>query len=388
MSGDDSEESQSKRQQLQESLREAEENLKETEYEKYLSDSEQLLDKMFEDYETILNERLDNIDGLLQEMIDYTNANSETINTTIGTAADKVGYDVTEGMKGIWNATDSGINKIVTDFNSSFTTTLTTTNDYIKKVYDLINQSVKKSEDEKKENTTPAADIDVTTTAPATPTTPETTPPTTPPSTQTSPTTSTDSGSKFKHSFFKYKKDSYNKSKLNINTSIVDRLKYNDINPAWNYMKQYYAGMGLGSSSSYAGSYKQNVAMLNWMKKNGYSGGGTIGKLINASGEDGFVLAKEGEHILNKEQLSIASAMVDKLLDFAKLQPNTNAIKGMSYTNNSENNITMNVTLPSVTNYNEFVDQLQKDKRFEKIVQSATIGQALGKSSLDKLKHK
>lgn len=382
MSGDDSEESKSKRQQLQESLEQAQSDLEETEYDRWLSDQEKLMDEMYSQYEEILNERLDNIDGLLQDMINYTNANSETINNTVNTAADKVGYDVTEGMKGIWNTTDSGINKIVTEFSSNFTNTLTTTNDYIKKVYELINRNVENADKEYEENTTPAADIVVPEpTPPATPTTPA-------PTTPTTPTTSTDSGSKFKHSFFKYKKDSYNKSKLNINTSIVDRLKYNDINPAWNYLKQYYAGMGLGSASSYTGSYAQNVKMVSWLKKNGYSKGGTIGKLINASGEDGFVLAKEGEHVLNKEQLSIASAMVDKLLDFAKLQPNTNAIKGISYTNNSENNITMNVTLPSVTNYNEFVDQLQKDKRFEKIVQSATIGQALGKSSLDKLKHK
>lgn len=166
------------------------------------------------------------------------------------------------------------------------------------------------------------------------------------------------------------------------------RLKYNDINPAWNYLKQYWAGMGFGNANSYVGSYAQNVKMLNWLKKNSYSTGGTIGKLINASGEDGFVLAKEGEHILNKEQLSIASAMVDKLLDFSKLQPNTNAIKGASYVNNGDNNISMNISLPNVTNYDEFVTQLQKDKRFEKIVQSMTIEQSLGKNSLNKFKHK
>jgi hypothetical protein len=110
--------------------------------------------------------------------------------------------------------------------------------------------------------------------------------------------------------------------------------------------------------------------------------------MINTAKEDGLFLGRKDDYILAKEDWQIASSMVDKLLDFSTIQPNTNAIRGMTYANNSENNITMNVTLPNVTNYNEFVNQLQKDKRFEKIVQSMTIDQAVGGNSLSKHKYK
>ena len=56
LAGDDSEESKSKRQQLQTSLEDAQKNLEETEYDRWLSDQEKLMDDMYEDYETILNE--------------------------------------------------------------------------------------------------------------------------------------------------------------------------------------------------------------------------------------------------------------------------------------------------------------------------------------------
>ena len=55
------------------SLEEAEADLKETEYDKFISDQTALLDTMYTEYETILNSRLDNIDFLLQQVIDGIN---------------------------------------------------------------------------------------------------------------------------------------------------------------------------------------------------------------------------------------------------------------------------------------------------------------------------
>lgn len=120
---------------------------------------------------------------------------------------------------------------------------------------------------------------------------------------------------------------------------------------------------------------------INW-KKNGYSKGGTIGKLIESSGEDGFILAKSGEEVLSLEKLSLAKDMTSKLVDFAKYQ----SILKPANSGSVENNIQMSITLPNVTNYNEFVNQLQKDKRFEKIVQAISVDSVMGKNSLNKHK--
>ena len=163
------------------------------------------------------------------------------------------------------------------------------------------------------------------------------------------------------------------------------RLKYNDFDTSWNNMKKYYEGMGLGSASSYTGSYSQNVKMLSWMKKNGYSSGGTIGKLIKSSGEDGFVLAKSGEHILNKEQLRIADNMVSKLIDFRKSMPIIKPIQPIE--KSAMGDVTMNITLPNVQNGEDFVNFL-KTKKAQNIIQSYTTDLAVGKNSLNKYKYK
>lgn len=53
----------------------------------------------------------------------------------------------------------------------------------------------------------------------------------------------------------------------------------------------------------------------------------------------------------------------------------------------SSNSYTINVAIDHVQDYNDFVSQLQKDHKFEKIVQSFTLGRLNGKGSLDKYKY-
>ena len=100
--GDGSEEAKAKIQQIKVSLADAKSNLEDTQYDKYISDTKQLLDELYIEYEGILNQRLDNIDGLIGEMIAAVNSNSGVIATTIYSAADKVGYTLSAEMQSIW----------------------------------------------------------------------------------------------------------------------------------------------------------------------------------------------------------------------------------------------------------------------------------------------
>ena len=54
----------------------------------------------------------------------------------------------------------------------------------------------------------------------------------------------------------------------------------------------------------------------------------------------------------------------------------------MTKTINNDN--TISISLPNVTNYPEFKQALQKDPRFIGFVQEVTLGQAMGKNSLRK----
>ena len=80
--GDNSEETQSKIQQLHQNLKEAKSDLEDTEYQQYLSDQEQLLDTFYDETEEWLNARLDDLDGLIQQVIEETNTNAGNISQT------------------------------------------------------------------------------------------------------------------------------------------------------------------------------------------------------------------------------------------------------------------------------------------------------------------
>lgn len=102
-SSDDSEESRQKVQQIKMELETAKEDLKETEYDKYISDQSALLDSLYTEYEDIINQRLDNVDALLSEAITSINDNAGVIAQTLYESADKVGYSMSEDMDGIWS---------------------------------------------------------------------------------------------------------------------------------------------------------------------------------------------------------------------------------------------------------------------------------------------
>ena len=187
-------------------------------------------------------------------------------------------------------------------------------------------------------------------------------------------------------SWFVHKADSYPKSKLRINSSIVDRLKLHNFDSSKSARAGYYKAMG--GSGTYVGSASQNNWMISEMKKHGFKQGGTIGKLIRSAGEDGFVLARTGEEILSKEKL----IMLKDALQYIPQNFNiasTSLPKFTQKASNSSVDVKVDfggITMNGVNNPEEFVTELQKSKRFEKIVQSITVDTAMGKNSLGKYK--
>lgn len=52
-----------------------------------------------------------------------------------------------------------------------------------------------------------------------------------------------------------------------------------------------------------------------------------------------------------------------------------------------ENSINMNFNLPNVKNYDEFISTMQKDHRFEKMIQDMTVGQIANRGTFAKMKY-
>lgn len=102
-SGDDSEESKANIQKLKEDLKDAQEDLQDTQYDRYISEQKKLLSDLSDNYKETLNARLDNIDALVADMITKSNENKESINQTLQTESDKVGYTISDEMSKIWS---------------------------------------------------------------------------------------------------------------------------------------------------------------------------------------------------------------------------------------------------------------------------------------------
>ena len=288
--GDLSEEARQKVQQIKVSLENAQEQLEETEYERYISDQKKLLDDLYLEYETALNQRLDNIDALIADMIASSNANAGMISDTLSSKADSVGYYLSESMEDIWNTNTGSMLDALAMYDSNimggFAEVNTSVGEVIRGVTETVsgignvNTTITNAIGSITGNMQAILDklsaVSTMQSASAASSYYGGNGGTGTSSNGSSGSGSSDSGSSGSgvsggSGFFIYKKDSYSKGALNIDTSIIDRLKYHDFDSSFSARQMYYSKMGL--PGTYTGTAAQNAKMLEWMKLNGYKNG-------------------------------------------------------------------------------------------------------------------
>lgn len=151
MGGDDSEEGATKRQQLRDELKNAQQDLEDTQEDKRIADIKEALSNMQERYEEVLNARLEDIEGLFAEAIQTTDANGAKIVDSIEKLAKSVGYDLSnelsktstdfvKALQGVKNVSDENkAGALVSNtnsngkFNNSAATTVKNTTDSLPK---------------------------------------------------------------------------------------------------------------------------------------------------------------------------------------------------------------------------------------------------------------
>lgn len=401
--GDNSEEGKKNIQQLKDQINSAKDDLKDTEYEKLISDTEKILDQLKDNTQEWLNQRLDQLDNLIQDIIDQSNDNASDIAETITSTAENYGYKLSESMASIWSTNTGNITKVLDNFSTSFIDS----NSKIKDVCDNINSAVQGLLANSNAEAQRVADEIA--------------------RQQAEQNASSDGGYSGGNDYsdddwsgnwdtgsddndssgsdgvdWIYSKDYFDKNSLNIDTSIVDRLKLHDYDSSFAARSQYYDQMG-GEGQYYA-TYDQNVWMLDWMKSHGYRKG-TKSAIsgLHIYGEDdpgSEVLVTKygvlrqfdsGDTVFNKDQ-------VEKLWNLSKgittpnmYMDNLGELPDISnISNNLSNKVDVQfgdvtLSLPNVQNYEDFMKQMVKDKRFVKAIQEGTLGQVLGRNSLNML---
>lgn len=406
--GDDSEEGSVKKQQTENKLKEAEENLEESLYDKAISDQKKLLDELYSEYETILNMRLDNIDVLISEVIENINSDASEIRDTLVSEAEKVGYKLTDSMNTIWG-TNGTIATILTTYSNNFSSTMTTVQSAINGIKIAIQNAITASNKSATSNISSIDKQQSQQTTVSKPTTPK--PDYSSILNSSKPTTNTNSsgdgvpriGDKVTYvsgSYF-YSSDGLNPSG---NQMLGQQVYITNINNASWAQKPYHI-----SRTSRLG--EQDLGWVNLNQLSGYKTGKFMidrdqlgitqeeGNEIILGRSDGAMLMPNGKGQLTS--LKRGDAVVDadgtnNLLSFANnpdgyLQRMINKVKSEDYSMKGEviggqtqNEININVELENVRDYNDFLIQMQHDPKFERMIQAMSIDRLAGKSSLGK----
>lgn len=395
---DTSEEAKKQVQQIEVNLKDAQEDLAETEYDKYISDQEKLLDDLQTEYEDLINDRIDNIDKELGDVADAVNLNRDTIRSTLENLSQDTELPLTKAMRDVWNSatpvvdlntTVQGIGSTVSGITLAINDIITRLNDLIAIMRGNLDSEINNYDDgsynsDNSNNYTPTP----------TPSYEE------PANTYSEPDDSDSDGDNNYDDIFEYKH--YYSQPLNIDTSVVDRLKYNDINAAWDKRADYYNA--LFGDEEYTGSDSQNIRMLDWLKEHGYAKGKKRGQYssgLHPVGENGNEIMIDGvEGVLcevGTEDTIFSNEMTRNLAELAKgyhpyNMPNVTTVLPSPIKSNAtqlSNNIdNIEIVLPNVKNYPELKRELMNDRNFKKFMSETVVGQALGHNELAANKYK
>ena len=398
--GDDSEFAKNMIQKIQVQLKDSRENLQETEYDKYIEDTEKMLDTLYSESEEIFNNRLDDLEGLVGNVIKETNANAETIKNTLISEASSVGTTISEDMDAIWS-TNGTYTSVVTSYSEEFKNKLTTTNTILEAIRKyLATMSGESDELAKSElDSISSNESNIGSTGGTIPT------PT--PSTDTSTNNSSGSGDgvpsvgdavTFENGRYYYSSDGISPSGSKHLGGTVYITKVNT--KSW-ATKPYHISAG-----STLGNGDLGWVSLDQLK--GYKTGGLVNEtglamlhgtpqhpelVLNAHDTENILDAANLAKMINNGIIKTSQIPVPDFSDspiFKKLQE-TMEVNNNSYDYNVNINVG-DIYMEGVNDpeafSNELKDQLLNNKDIKGIIQEGTIGQMLGHAELKKYVHR
>ena len=406
--GDDSEETRKTIQELKQDLIEAQENLEETQYNQYVSDQKKLLSKLYDDYEMLLNQRLDDIDGLISEVIDNVVNGSNEIYGEIQSMASDVNYVITDNTTRVWDniiAAKDTLNGDITTgvdiLRSALGSVTSSIVDFANQMYsymqaqitadaarDILAEMQANSEAWWESDATTQEYLHQRNNALAKEY-----------EAQTGNTLSFDSGSGYWKDSAGNRAYSVNggttgivASKIGIGPTIIQKVNEMKANSAaWTPE----TGAALAEKNKKLAKDIENLTGVHVYRKDDgvwyfgsdddllykhdfskYHTGGVVGDSLAANEQWAKLL--KGEFVLTED-------MMNRVMRITSLANTMSA--GVMSGANSTNNITYNISLPNVYNYEDFANALTTDKRFTGFLQSVTTGPMGGKPSITRNKY-
>lgn len=384
--GDTSEEGASKRQQLQNDLNDAKQDLAETQYERSIADQKKLLDDLYEQYEEVLNMRLDNIDVLVSDVITNVNSEAGAIRDTLEAKADSVGYTMTGSMNTIWNSANQVITNYGTNFLSSITGVQNAINDLTNLIKQAVDASNKKASASSSSSNKPSSSTS----------TPQPVTPTPKPATTSSGDGVPNVGDAvtFNSGAYYYSSDGISPTGTQMHGQTVYITKIN--NASWAKKKYHIAKdrnaahpLGWVDLSQISG-YEKGIKSV---PKDEMAVVGEHKKPETIVLDDGSILtplSKNSSVFNNDAHENLWSFANDPQRFIDSMIQNPPEVPNMfnEFTANQTNTVTINIPIENVSDYNDFVRQLQKDSKFEKMVQTMVLEPIAGNSTIGKYKQR
>ena len=352
--GDTSQEGMSKLQQLQQQLLEAQDDLQETEYDKYISDQKQMLDNLYADYQDLLEAKLSEFENLVNDGFNMVAQYSEEGNALMDAFLQGLGYDIQYNDNGSKRQTSvtvsnleemrkrlsgtQGDNGSVPDANKSKETAKKsvqqTKEDYWKSIYNK--QTVKQA------------------------------------------------GDVFAHRLVKGKYKTADEYKTSINRHLFKanggKVLSND------GLERMRVVLGIGDNS-------EMLEILQWLSKNigniphvkGFAKGGMVGDVVRRNGDDGFATLKVGEAVLTPVEAQQFKKLVTALPSLNNLTSELNSIKDRDIglqSSNTFGDTYIDINLPNVENSTDFLNAIKNDDKIQKALQDVTVNRLNGGSRL------
>lgn len=368
--GDDSEAGKLKLQQLQVSLDEARQDLKDTEYGKWLSDQKEMLDKLYNEYSAFIDDKLNDTDTLLKEAIDYLedpSTKQDFLNTWDQYMA-KHDFDpendLTEVLKEIGKEGSivSAINNLSNSINHYYNMQQTLSDISSNSATSENSGNSGNSDNGDNGENSDNAIID-------------SAPPIQPPQ-EPAVDQNQNARDNVKNWILGNKK----------NTNFWEKIKYENASDTQKKIhdKIYDPGKGkryMSATGMYAlQKYLKVPNLLQYLTNIGYSSGGVVEKLQKIpgmNGDDGWATLKRGEAVLTPEQtkqfqklaqnLDVLNSSVNILPNIQR--QNSNFVPNHN-TTQSIDEVNIQMEFPNVINYEEFRQKLQSDPKIEKYVKS------------------